>query len=94
MLDQFQADGDTWQITSGEVDDTHAVRTIVFHCVSDIQRPYRVVQVAEPVLAGKSIEALTEDELTTLFNRSHTMDYVHDPAARPESHGYGDPPIR
>lgn len=94
MRDRFRADGDSWHITSGERDAADAVRTIVFHCLSDNQRPYRVVQVAEPLLRGKDVNTLSENELTDLFRRSQTMDFVHDPAASPESHGYGDPPLK
>jgi hypothetical protein len=94
MPEQIRADGDTWRVTSDERDPGHAVRTIVFHCVSNSQRPYRVVQVAEPVLGGRDVEELGRDELNALFRRSHTMDFSHDPAARPESHGSGDPPRR
>jgi hypothetical protein len=94
MADAFRADGDTWHITSDERHPQRAVRTIVFHCVSNSQRPYRVVEVAEPVLGGRKVEELREEELDALFRRTHTMDFSHDPAASPESHGYGDPPLR
>ena len=94
MADSFRADGDTWRITSDERHPERAVRTIVFHCLSNSQRPYRVVEVAEPVLGGRQLEELRNEELDALFRRTHTMDFSHDPAASPESHGYGDPPLR
>jgi hypothetical protein len=94
MADSFRADGDTWRITSDERHPERAVRTIVFHCLSNSQRPYRVVEVAEPALGGRQVEELRNEELDALFRRTHTMDFSHDSAASPESHGYGDPPLR
>jgi hypothetical protein len=94
MRELLHVDGDTWQVTSGENDVRRAVRTIVFHCVSNATRPYRVVEVPEPLLQGRETESLSETDLSELFGRSHTMDYSHDAAANPESHGYGDPPLR
>jgi hypothetical protein len=93
MSDEFRADGDTWRVTSDERPD-RPVRTIVFHCLSNSQRPYRVVEVAEPVLEGRDVEALGSSELGELFRLSQTMDFSHNAAASPESHGYGDPPLR
>lgn len=92
MHDQFRADGDTWRVTSSGQDARRAVRTVVFHCVSNSSRPYRVVEIPDG-LAAREVEHASEDELAALFDRSHTMDYSHDAAANPESHGYGDPPL-
>jgi hypothetical protein len=90
----FRADGDTWRVTSEERHPERAVRTIVFHCVSNTQRPYRVVEVPEPVLGELRVEELGDEELEGLFRRSQTMDFSHDAAAHPESHGYGDRPLK
>lgn len=87
MRERFHADGETWRVTADEHDGRRAVHTIVFHCVSNSSRPYRVVEVPEPVLNGRSVEALSEDDLAGLFGRSHTMDYSHDAAAEPDRHG-------
>jgi hypothetical protein len=94
MAEPFRADGDTWHITGGEHHADRAVRTIVFHCLSNSQRPYRVVEVAESLLGERQLDELGAEELNALFHRTHTMDFSHDAAARPESHGYGDPPLR
>ena len=93
MRELFHVDGDTWRITSDGVDARRSVRTIVFHCISNATRPYRVVELPESLLQSRSSESLSEEDLTELFGRSHTMDYSHDAAANPESHGYGDPPL-
>jgi hypothetical protein len=87
MADVFRADGDSWRVTMDEYDRRRAVETIVFHCVSDSQRPYRVVEVPDEVLGGRGVDALSKEELTDLFAGSHTMDYTHDRAARPLQHG-------
>jgi hypothetical protein len=92
MRELLHVDGDTWRVTSDE-GAARAVRTIVFHCVSNATRPYRVVEIPEPLLRGRGADALSESDLAELFGRSHTMDYSHDAAANPESHGYGDPPL-
>jgi hypothetical protein len=94
MRELFHADGDTWRVSSDAHDSERAVHTVVFHCVSNGQRPYRVVEVPDPVLEGRDIDSLKEPELTELFGRSQTMDFSHDEAAEPDSHGYGDPPLR
>lgn len=92
MRESIHADGDTWRVTDTDHDPRRAVHTVVFHCLSDIQRPYRVLEVPESQL-GRGMDSLSEDELRSLFERAHTMDYSHDAAANPESHGYGDPPL-
>ena len=92
MEEPFRADGDTWRVTSEERHPERAVRTIVFHCLSNSQRPYRVVEVAESVLGERKVEELGEAELNGLFDRTHTMDFSHDRTAHPERHGYGGTP--
>jgi hypothetical protein len=93
MRELFHADGDTWRVSSDAHDSQRGVHTFVFHCVSNGQRPYRVVEVPDPLMKGQTADGLGEDELTELFARSHTMDFSHDAAADPDSHGYGDPPV-
>jgi hypothetical protein len=92
MGHRIQADGDSWRVTSFEDDRRRAVRTVVFHCLSNSQRPYRVIEVPDS-LAPDGIDGMSSDQLTELFSRAHTMDYSHDVAASPASRGYGDPPL-
>jgi hypothetical protein len=94
MRDMLHADGDTWLVTADQHDARRAVRTLVFHCVSNSQRPYRVLEVPAEVLPERQVDALSSAELAELFDRSHVMDYSHDVGASPESHGYGDPPLK
>lgn len=93
MRELFHADGDTWRVSGNAHDSQRAVHTVVFHCVSNSQRPYRVVEIPDPLFQDRNVESLGEPELTELFGRSQTMDYSHDEDANPESHGYGDPPL-
>ncbi|CAN5891452.1 hypothetical protein BH23GEM9_BH23GEM9_01920 [soil metagenome] len=90
---ELSADGDTWRVTSSGDDPRRDVRTVVFHCLSNTQRPYRVVEIPPGLLGGRDLEGIADDELSALFDRTHTMDYSHDTAASPLSHGYGDPPL-
>ena len=92
MAEPFRADGDTWRVTSDERHPERAVRTIVFHCLSNSQRPYRVVEVAASVVGERNVEELGEAELNALFDRTQTMDFSHDRTAHPETHGYGGTP--
>ena len=87
MRDEFQADGERWLVRSDDSDERRDVRTFVFHCVSNSSRPYRVVQVPGSVVSAEAVADLGDAELTDLFTRSHTMDYVHDRDSQPEGHG-------
>lgn len=93
MWRRVDADGDSWRVTSFEDDRRRAVRTVVFHCLSNTQRPYRVVEIPDDMLGDKGVEGLSSLDLGEFFRRSHTMDYSHDRSASPASHGYGDPPL-
>lgn len=93
MRELFHADGDTWRVSSDAHDSDRAVHTVVFHCISNSQRPYRVVEIPDPLLNGRDVEEMHETELSELFSRSQTMDFSHDDAAEPDSHGYGDAPL-
>ncbi|HSJ07279.1 MAG TPA: hypothetical protein VK936_11270 [Longimicrobiales bacterium] len=83
MRRQFEADGDTWLVTRDEHDRRRAVHTIVFHCTSNSQRPYRVIEVPEDALNGKEPADLSIEEIGDLFAGTHTMDYSHDRDAAP-----------
>lgn len=85
MRELFHADGDTWRVSSDAHDSERAVHTVVFHCVSNSQRPYRVVEVPDPVMGDRDLDSMKEPELTELFGRSQTMDFSHDPGERDRS---------
>jgi hypothetical protein len=90
---KLSADGDTWRVTSSGDDPRRDVRTLVFHCLSNTQRPYRVVEVPGGVLGDRPVNDMQDGELSGLFDRSHTMDFSHDRSASALHHGYGDPPL-
>lgn len=84
MRDEFQADGDRWVMRADTATTTDGVNTFVFHCVSNTSRGYRVVQVPENVVGTADLD---DNAMRDLFDRSQTMDFVHDSDARPEGHG-------
>ena len=88
---ELKAQGDTWHVAV----DIHAphpgVRAVVFHCISNPQRPYRVAEVPDSLLpSSDSLGQLSEDEIERLFERSDPMDFSHDPRAA--SDHVGEPP--
>jgi hypothetical protein len=93
MWRRIDADGDSWRVTNFEDDRRRAVRTVVFHCLSNSQRPYRVVEVPDEMLDDRGVDGLSKDHLASLFGRAHAMDYSHDASASPRNRGYGDPPL-
>jgi hypothetical protein len=90
---KVSADGDTWLVTSDGYDERRGVRTVVFHCLSNSQRPYRVVEVPESLLADRSLDSVGDREFGDLFNRTQIMAFSHDRSASSASHGYADPPL-
>jgi hypothetical protein len=93
MPHRIDADGDSWRITNYEDDRRRAVSTVVFHCLSNSQRPYRVVEVPDELWPAGGIDTLSGSDLLEMFNRSHAMDYSHDASASALHRGYGDPPL-
>lgn len=83
-----KADGHTWRVTSDGYDERPGVRTFVFHCLSNSQRPYRVVEVPDQLMDhDRGIDRIGDGELADLFGRTHVMDYSHDTSAQAEGHG-------
>jgi hypothetical protein len=88
---KVSGDGDTWLVTSDGYDERRGVRTVVFHCLSNSQRPYRVVEIPEPLLGNRTVDDIGDSELGDLFKRSQVLDFSHDRSAMPASHGHADP---
>jgi hypothetical protein len=93
MWRRIDADGDSWRVTSFEDDRRRAVRTVVFHCLSNTQRPYRVVEVPDDMLGNDGVDGMGKEQLGDRLGRAHAMDYSHDSTASPASRGYGGPPL-
>ncbi len=82
---RFNADGDTWQVGL-ERHPSDGIDAVVFHCISNPQRPYRVLPVPDELTASGAIDRdLPPDQLRELFERSQIMDYTHDIEANPKN---------
>ena len=72
MAMRIKADNDTWQATL-DASSSYGP-TVVFFCVSNGQRPWRVVRVDEDEIpTSGDLDALSADELRALFERSESM---------------------
>lgn len=73
MAKRIKADNDSWQATLDTSSSGYG-RTVVFFCVSNGQRPWRVVRVDEDEIpTPEDLAALSSDELRVLFERSESM---------------------
>ena len=73
MAKRIKADNDTWQATL-EASAAGGQRHLVFFCVSNGQRPWRVVRLDDgEIPSSESLDALSSDELRALFARSESM---------------------
>ncbi len=85
MGTRFEADGDTWEVALEEHASHPARATAVFHCLSNPQRPYRVLPL--PPDAGRPDGRFGDDlpdaRLRELFSRSQIMDFTLDVEADP-----------
>ena len=95
MSVEFRAEGETWRLG---LEDEHSplpgAAALVFHCVSNPQRPYRVLPVSadEPVFRAARDERIPEERLRELFSRSQVMDFTRDPEADPRRDHYDTTP--
>jgi len=90
MKRTLEIDGSKWVVTVDRQATHPGTQAIVFHCVSDGQRPYRVVEVPAGTGPDPEREEVSDRDLRELFGNSHTMDYSYDEDAQPRAHGYGD----
>lgn len=93
MKGEIRADGDRWKVGI-DVNAPHpGTRAVVFHCLSNPQRPYRVTEVpASTVPSREALDQLSDAEVQRIFSESEPMDYTHDPRAAPEHIGEPPPP--
>jgi len=76
-MPKIKAAGDTWSARIGEKASDPQLHTVVFFCVTNGQRPYRVVQVPRTRLGGAdALEALSPEDLRALFDASISMNYL------------------
>ena len=62
------------------------MNALVFHCVSNPQRPYRVAEIDAEDATHEPRE-LEDERLRALFGGSQVMDYTHDRDAIPDERG-------
>jgi hypothetical protein len=79
----FHADGDRWVVGIDDQATHPGMRALVFHCISNTQRPYRVLEI--PV--GGADPDLSERSLARYFEAAHTLDYTTDDSSEPHRHG-------
>lgn len=73
MAKRIKADNDSWQATL-ESSETDGQRHLVFFCVSNGQRPWRVVRLdRDEIPSPDALDELSADELRALFARSESM---------------------
>jgi hypothetical protein len=69
----IKADNDTWTAELGNLG-REGMRTVVFFCSSNGQRPYRVAEVpAERFASQDDLERLAEHELREIFSATTSM---------------------
>lgn len=79
----FHADGDRWLVAIDDQATHPGMRALVFHCISNTQRPYRVLEIP----AGGDDPDFSESTLARCFEQAHTLDYTTDASSEPHRHG-------
>jgi hypothetical protein len=76
-MPKIKTAGDTWSAQIGEESGDPQLQTIVFFCVTNGQRPYRVVEVPRTRIGGpEALEALSAADLQALFDESISMNFL------------------
>jgi hypothetical protein len=86
MRERFDADGERWSVTVDRGEEAPGVNALVFHCLSNPQRPYRVARITHAEAADDR-QAFDERRLHELFADSQVMDYVRNRDAIPGREG-------
>lgn len=85
----IEMEGDRWIAKLDRQAAHPGMHALVFHCISDGQRPYRVIEIPAEDADGAGDPQFSERELKELFSNAHIMDYSRDQSAEPERRGYG-----
>lgn len=79
MERKIKAAGDTWRCRLSTEASAPDVQPIVFFCVTNDQRPYRVVEVSRERIAGaEALAELSDADLEALFEDAFSMGYPRD----------------
>lgn len=86
MTRRYRAKGEKWEVQlSGETPHP-GVTSVIFRCTSNSSVGWRVAEVPTRDYGDPArLEEADDQEVERLFERSQPFDYVHDPAAHPES---------
>lgn len=87
MARQIEADGHRWEVSVEDRSAHEGRRAVVFYCVTDPQRGYRVVEVSESRLVDDELEE-DDGSLERLYAESQPFDYTPDPKARESTIGH------
>ena len=79
----FKADGERWVVGIDDRAVHPGMRALVFHCVSNSGRPFRVLEV--PITGSEP--DLPDDKLREYFAAAHSMGYTTDRSAEGGRHG-------
>jgi len=85
----IDVEGDRWIATVDRQAAHPGMHALVFHCVSDAQRPYRVIEIPAEREGGSEKPGFSERDLRELFSNAQIMDYSRDESAEPGRHGDG-----
>ena len=89
MARYIEMEGDRWVATVDRQTAHPGMHALVFNCVSDSQRPYRVVEIPAEESDQRTTPEFSERELRELFGNTQTMDFSYDHSAEPGRHGDG-----
>lgn len=78
---RYKAHGESWDVALSEEEAREGVRPIVFRCITNTSRGWRVVEVPAADYSERRVNDLSSDELDSLFERSQPFDFTHDPKA-------------
>ncbi|MBI4545119.1 MAG: hypothetical protein HY703_07995 [Gemmatimonadetes bacterium] len=91
MALRLKADGATWEARIARDDPHPGVRAVVFYCITNPQRPWRVAELpADRLDSTDGLASLSRAELKGIFAQADPMDFAHDPTSDP-GHPGGHP---
>lgn len=94
MSRQIKVGGKKWKVALDRHMPHPDTRAVVFHCVSDRDYGYRVVEVpSAEVTSQETLDRMDKDDLEALYDRSQPFDFAHDPKAQ-EGHIGAEPKPR
>lgn len=84
---RFDADGDRWEVGYEVHEGRPELDAVVFHCMSNPQRPYRVAPLPADLRRRTADDEPPKERWRQLFERAQVMDFVRDAEADPRNIG-------